>query len=345
MGATLAKSLFVLLALLHLVPVLVYLERKLSAWIQDRRGPNRVGPWGVLQPVADAVKLLFKEEVIPAGADRGLYRWAPALAFVPPMLAFAAIPFGNRIGTESLVVSDIPVGVLFVLTIGSLSVYGIAFGGWASNNKWALLGGVRSSAQMVSYEVALGLALVSVLMVSGNVGMQEIVRRQTGSFSLAGVPLPAWNVFQQPVAFVVFMAAAFAENNRLPFDLPECETELVAGYHTEYSSMRFALFFMGEYVAMITMSGLAVTLFLGGWHLDPFTDPDSGTWAQGAISVLVFGAKTLAVLLVYIWVRWTLPRFRYDQLMGLGWKGLVPLALANVAATALIWGPEAGTMP
>jgi len=307
-------------AIMTLVPMLVLAERRVSALIQNRVGPNRVGPMGLLQPLADVLKLLFKEEITPARSDRVLYTLGPLLAFAPAALAFAVIPVGR-----GLEVAEISFGALFVITATSLGVYGISFGGWASNSKYSLLGALRSSAQIISYEIAMGLALVSVLMTAGTLNLSEIVVRQSHLFE--------WNIFRQPLAFIIFYTAAFAENNRLPFDLPECETELVGGYHTEYSSMKFAMYFLGEYIAMIVMSAFTVSLFLGGWN-PGFALPEGALWT--AVSVGVFSVKLLAVLFFYIWVRWTLPRFRYDQLMQLGWKGLVPLALANIVITGII---------
>lgn len=307
-------------AIMTLVPMLVLAERRVSAFIQNRVGPNRVGPMGLLQPLADVLKLLFKEEITPARSDRVLYALGPLLAFAPAALAFAVIPVGR-----GLEVAEVSFGALFVITATSLGVYGISFGGWASNNKYSLLGALRSSAQIISYEIAMGLALVSVLMTAGTLNLSEIVVGQSNLFE--------WNIFRQPLAFIIFFTAAFAENNRLPFDLPECEAELIGGYHTEYSSMKFAMYFLGEYIAMIVMSAFTVSLFLGGWN-PGFALPEGTLWT--AVSVGVFSVKLLAVLFFYIWVRWTLPRFRYDQLMQLGWKGLVPLALANVVITGII---------
>ncbi len=332
----LIKTVLIYAGLMNVVPVLVYAERKISADIQDRIGPNRVGPWGILQPIADAIKFFFKEDIIPLNVDKVLYVLAPFFAFAPAAVAFAVIPVGNavQIGGQlvRLQVADLNVGVLFIFAVGAMNVYGIAFGGWASNNKFSLLGGLRSSAQMISYEIPLGLALVSVLMTAGSVSLNDIVDKQTAAWW--GV-IPKWNLFYQPLGFVIFLVAAFAETNRLPFDLPECEPELVGGYHTEYSSMKFALFFMGEYVAMVVMSSLLVTLFLGGWHF-PGMDPHSYTWISAALSVGVFAAKVGIVLFFFIWVRWTLPRFRYDQLMKLGWQGLVPLAMLNIIVTGAV---------
>ena len=319
--------------------ILVYLERRICAFTQDRIGPNRVGPLGLLQPIADAIKLLFKEDVTPSGADRFLFTVAPILAFVPGALAFAVIPVGNHIGETPLQVASLNVGILFAAAIISLSAYGIAFGGWASNSKYPLLGAIRSSAQLISYEVAMGLALIAMIMAYGTVRTEDMVLAQTGPLlgTSAGPAawIPAWGIFLQPLAFLLFVISAFAENNRLPFDLPECEAELVGGYHTEYSSMKFALFFQGEYIAMTTMSALIVTLFLGGWHL-PGMDVTDHSLTAGLLSVVVFLVKLFVVIFCYIWVRWTLPRFRYDQLMRLCWKGCIPLALLNIAITGVI---------
>ena len=306
--------------IMTLVPMLVLAERRIAAVIQNRIGPNRVGPLGLLQPLADVIKLLFKEDITPNRADRILFSLAPFLAFAPAAIAFVAIPVG-----KDLQVADLSVGVLYVLAVTSLGVYGISFGGWASNSKYSLLGGIRSSAQIISYEIAMGLAIVSVLMVAGNIRLGSIVEWQAEH---------GWIIFYQPVAFMIFLVAAFAENNRLPFDMAECEAELVGGFHTEYTGMKFGMFFLGEYIAMIVMSALLVTLFLGGWDPVFFELPEGP--AGTAISVLCFVLKLLAVLFLYIWVRWTLPRFRYDQLMRLGWKTLVPLALLNIVLTGII---------
>ena len=313
--------------IMTLVPMLVLAERRISAAIQNRVGPNRVGPMGLLQPLADVIKLLFKEEITPNRADKTLYFLGPFLAFAPAAIAFIAIPVG-----KDLQVADLSVGVLYVLAVTSLGVYGISFGGWASNSKYSLLGGIRSSAQIISYEIAMGLAIVSVLMISGNVHLGSIVEWQAEN---------GWIIFYQPLAFIIFLVAAFAENNRLPFDMAECESELVGGFHTEYTGMKFGMFFLGEYIAMIVMSALLVTLFLGGWDPVFFELPEGA--AGTAISVLCFTVKLLAVLFLYIWVRWTLPRFRYDQLMKLGWKAFVPLALLNIVLTGIVVSLLTGT--
>jgi len=321
------KAIAIYAAVMQIVPGLVYFERRIAAWIQDRAGPNRVGPVGVLQPLADVIKLAFKEDITPSGADRWIYTLAPLLVYAPAILAFTVIPVG--MGLE---VAHFDVGVIFLITVSGFGVYGLAFGGWASNNKYSLIGGLRSSAQMISYEVALGLAIISVLMTAGSVDLQKIiaVQAQPGWWGLL-----EWNLFQQPLAALIFLVASFAETNRLPFDLPECEAELVGGYHTEYSSLKFATFFLGEYVAMLTMSALMVTLFLGGWSLPWVEIPTDPGFVDVALSVLIFSGKLTLLLFFFIWVRWTLPRFRYDQLMHLGWKVLIPLSLANLALTAV----------
>jgi len=305
-------------------------ERRVSAWMQFRIGPNRVGPLGLLQPVADLIKFLFKEEVMPEGAHPVLFRLAPALAAIPAMMTFAVVPFGIGNVTipflgidRPLVVANLPVGALYFLAIGSLGVYGIILGGWASNNKFSLLGSVRSSAQMLSYELSLTLAMAAAILMSGSLQPMEIVRHQAEH---------GWNVIYQPIAFVVFLIAMFAETNRHPFDFAECEPELVGGFHTEYSSMKFALFFVGEYSAMVGMSGMITTLFLGGGHV-PFLAIEHTPWW---LSVLAFAVKTGFFLFLYLWVRWSLPRFRYDQLMDLGWYKLIPVALANLAVTGVL---------
>ena len=318
MGAVRAVAIFG--GIMTLAPMLVMAERRICAAIQNRIGPNRVGPMGLLQPLADVIKLLFKEDIIPDRADRTLFSLAPLLAFAPAAIAFVAIPVGR-----DLQVADLNVGVLYVLAITSLGVYGCSFGGWASNSKYSLLGGIRSSAQIISYEIAMGLAIVSVLMIAGDVHLGSIVEWQAEN---------GWIIFYQPLAFIIFLVAAFAENNRLPFDMAECESELVGGFHTEYTGMKFGMFFLGEYIAMIVMSALLVTLFLGGWDPVFFELPEGA--AGTAISVLCFTVKLLAVLVLYIWVRWTLPRFRYDQLMKLGWKTFVPLALLNIVLTGIV---------
>ncbi len=319
------------------VALITWLERRVCAFMQDRLGPNRVGPFGLLQPAADGLKNILKEETYPATADRWLFVLAPLVSFVPALLTFAVIPFGAPLPTKwgevSMVVADLPVGFLYILAISSLGVYGIVLAGWSSNNKYALLGGLRASAQMISYEIAMGMSTVAVLLLMGNVTLSEIVTRQQGSFF-------QWNVFPLGLAYFIFTVSAFAETNRVPFDLPEAEGELVAGYHSEYSSMKFSMFIIAEYSNMVTASALMATLFFGGWDI-PFTAWDNAApWSvlKTALTGLAFFAKTGFFIFLYIWVRWTLPRFRYDQLMAVGWKVLLPLSLIylTVIATA-VW--------
>ena len=312
---------------LPLVAYSVVAERRISAWIQDRVGPNRVGPWGLLQPAADGLKFILKEDFTPAYV-RKVYFWlAPAVSMVPALLTLAVIPFGTKIGNQPAVIADLNVGIRYTFGIVSLSVYGIVLAGYASNSKYPFLGGIRSSAQMISYEIAMGMSVVPVFMLVGELNLSKVVEYQASG---------AWLIFKQPLAFVIFLIAAFAETNRLPFDMPESESELVGGYHTEYSSMKFALFFLGEYAAMIAVSAMMVVLFLGGWTL-PFAglNETASTLGIGLLQVGIFIGKLLLFMGLFIWVRWMLPRFRYDQLMDLGWKRFVPLALANIVVTAL----------
>ena len=293
-------------------------ERKVSAWIQHRIGPNRVGPWGVLQPIADGVKFIFKEELVPDGAHRLLFRMAPLMTAIPAMLTVAVIPFAGEVSafgiTTNLSITDLDISVLYVLAVGSLGVYGAILGGWASNSKYSLLGGLRASAQMVSYELSLLLCVLCVVVSAGSLDLREIVAAQ-------GTNPLSWYWLQHFPAFVLFVIATFAETNRHPFDFAECEPELVGGFHTEYSSMKFALFFLGEYCAMTVMACLTATLFLGGFHV-PF-------WADAPwfVQLGAMLAKTGFFMFLFLWVRWTLPRFRFDQLMGLGWKVFLPASL------------------
>ncbi len=316
----------VLVIMLGLVAYTVLAERRIAALIQDRRGPNRVGPFGLLQPVADGVKFLFKENVMPAHVNKIYYVLAPTITLIPALLTFAVIPFGSTLGGVPMVIADLNVGVLWIFSIASLGVYGIVLAGWSSNSKYPFLGGIRSSAQMISYELSMGMSVIGVFMLVGSLNMTRVV----------GYQHDCWLVFKQPVGFLIFLVAAFAETNRLPFDLPESEQELVGGYHTEYGSMKFALFFLAEYANMITASALMVTLFFGGWQF-PFIGfaPNHPMW-NGVLHIGIFFAKLLCLMLVFIWVRWMFPRFRYDQLMNLGWKVFFPLGLANILLTALI---------
>ena len=335
--ASIAKILVVFTVVMVGVALLTLAERRICAWMQDRLGPNRVGPEGLLQPAADGLKNLLKEETLPAQADRLLFMLAPAITFIPALVTMAVIPFGAPLATPwgdvPLVVADLPVGFLYILAIASLGVYGVVLAGWASNNKYSLLGGLRSSAQMISYEIALGLSTVAVLLLAGNVTLSAIVERQQQS-------LFTWNVFPLGLAYFIFTVAAFAETNRLPFDLPEAEAELIAGYHTEYSAMKFSMFYIAEYASMVTASALMATLFFGGWDI-PFTHwDDAPPWTiwKTLATVVAFSLKVGCFLFLYIWVRWTLPRFRYDQLMALGWKVMLPLALGYLAVLATaIW--------
>jgi NADH-quinone oxidoreductase subunit H len=335
--ASIVKILVVFTVLMVGVALLTLAERRICAWMQDRLGPNRVGPEGLLQPAADGLKNLLKEETLPAQADRLLFMLAPALSFVPALITLAVVPLGSplptRWGEVPLVVADMPEGFLYILAISSLGVYGIVLAGWSSNNKYSLLGGLRASAQMISYEIALGLSTVAVLLLAGNVTLTAVVARQQQS-------LLTWNVFPLALAYFIFTVAAFAETNRLPFDLPEAEAELIAGYHTEYSAMKFSMFYIAEYASMVTASALMATLFFGGWDI-PFTHWDDAppwTIVKTLATVVVFSLKVMFFLFLYIWVRWTLPRFRYDQLMALGWKVMLPLALGYLAVLATaIW--------
>jgi NADH-quinone oxidoreductase subunit H len=306
----------VFFVILTLAAYLVFAERRILAWVQDRKGPNRVGPFGLLQPLADLIKLLTKEDFLPASADKWLFYLAPAMAAIPAILIFAVIPFGAPLNvaghTVPLVVADLNIGLLFFLALSSIAVYGVAIGGWASNSKYSLLGGIRGLAQLISYELSMGLSLVPIVMLARSFSLTEIVDAQ------AAVPF----IIYQPLAFIIFLISITAECKRIPFDLPEAEGELVAGFHTEYSGMRFGLFFVGEYINIIVLGGLATTLFLGGWH-GPILPP-----------VVWFSLKTLSFAFFFIWMRGTLPRLRYDQLMHLGWKVLTPLALLNILVTA-----------
>src|SRR5438067_7814238 len=319
------------------VALLTLAERRICAWMQDRLGPNRVGPQGLLQPAADGLKNFLKEETLPAQADKALFMLAPAMSFIPALLTFAVIPFAAPLptawGDVDMVVANLPVGFLYILAFGSLGVYGIVLAGWASNNKYSLLGGLRASAQMISYEIAMGMSTVAVLLIAGNVTLVDVIAKQSQS-------LFTWNVFPLSLAYFIFVVAAFAETNRLPFDLPEAEGELIAGYHTEYSAMKFSMFYIAAHSNMVTASALMTTLFFGGWDI-PITQCDNAppwTILKTLATLTMFSAKVMCFLFLYIWVRWTLPRFRYDQLMALGWKVMLPLALAYVTVIATaIW--------
>lgn len=342
-----------LFTLINVTPIMLWLERRAPAFMQDRLGPNRLGPLGLFQAIADVLKFIFKEDVNPAGVDRALFMLAPTIGFVSSLLTYLVIPFGPEVEIGGyrfpLVVIDTDNGMLLFLALASLSVYGLVLAGYSSNNKWSMMGGIRASAQMISYELALVLSVVATLIPSGSLNLSRVVEHQIDHV-LIGF-LPAWNIFTQPLGFLVFLVAAFAETNRMPFDLPEAESELVAGYHTEYGGLRMALFYMAEYQSMAILSALAATLFFGGWAI-PFVDLAAvGAWLAGlpvlsgflspglATALLGFTVlmiKTYTMLFFFIWVRWTFPRFRYDQLMRLGWKILLPIALVNFVVIAAL---------
>ena len=311
------------------VAYLIYMERKVSAYMQGRIGPNRVGWHGLLQPIADGVKLILKEDVIPSGANKGIFLLAPAIAVFTTTIAFAVVPFGpTSPGDPSsfVIAPGLDVGILYVFAVGSLAVYAVILGGWASNNKYSFLGAMRSTAQMISYEIPLGLSIIGVILMARSLNLENIIDGQADK---------TWYVFYQPIAFVLFFTSALAESNRLPFDLPECEQELVGGYHTEYGAMKWAMFFMGEYTHMITVSLLTAILFFGGWDLPWMVSGEAGGFLAGAAKVAVLLAKAFFGIFVMMWIRWTLPRFRFDQLMGLAWKVMIPLALGNLFVTAV----------
>jgi NADH-quinone oxidoreductase subunit H len=343
------KIAIVLMAMLNITPILVWVERRGSALIQDRPGPNRVGPLGLLQAIADALKFILKEDIIPARAHRALYTIAPLFGLIPALTTISVVPWGRAFYIEEFelfgrqwagrwfepIVADVNVGILVIFALASLGVYGIVTAGWSSANKYSMFGAVRASAQMISYELALTLAAVGCLIAAGSLRLVDVVNSQAGYFVLFDtIKLPAWNIFPMFIGFVVFYVAGYAETNRLPFDLPEAEAELVGGYHTEYSSMKFALFFMSEYMAMGTMAALTTTLFLGGWDIPWYNEPP--TFLGFALSALAFLAKVSVLLFIFVWVRWTFPRFKYDQLMRLGWKIFLPLAILNIVLVAVL---------
>ena len=339
---TVIKMVLVFTVIMVGVALLTLMERKVSAWMQNRIGPNRVGPGGLLQPAADGVKNILKEETNPPFANRVLFNLAPAMAFIPALCLSAVIPFAAPLpvdfdfslpllgrfvhhGAMTMAVADLPVGFLFVIAISSLGVYGIALAGWASNSKYSLLGGLRASAQMVSYEVAMGMSLIPVLLLAGNVSFSSIISTQQ-----AGL----WFVLPLFLSFFIFLVSGFAETNRVPFDMPEAESELIAGYHTEYSAMKFSLFFIAEYSNMVTVSAMTATLFFGGWDIPGTWDQNNSGLVVTLATGLIFFLKVFFFLFLFMWIRWTLPRFRFDQLMSLGWKVLLPMALAYIMVVA-----------
>ncbi len=316
------------------VAYLILVERKIAAWAQDRVGPNRCGPFALLQPLADGAKMLLKEDVIPRYVTKPLYILAPMIAIIAAMIGFAVVPFGPvGPGSPSLfdttvefqIAPNVDIGILYVLAIGSLGVYGVILAGWSSNNKYSFLGGLRSSAQIISYEIPLGMSILGMVLISGSLDLNTIINWQDNN---------VWGIVVQPVGFLIFLISAFAETNRLPFDLPESEQELVGGFHTEYSAMKFGMFFLGEYLHVITVSYLTVVLFLGGWDIPFVLDQTQVGWFIALVKVGVMLAKVSLMIVFIMWVRWTLPRFRYDTLMDLAWKSLIPLALVNLLATA-----------
>lgn len=311
---------------------LVFVERKVCAYIQDRIGPNRVGWHGLLQPVADGVKLILKEPFIPEGANKILFVLAPAIAVFATTIGFAVVPFGSTrpgdpTAPQFVIAPGVDVGILYVFAVSSLAVYSVILGGWASNNKYGFLGAMRSSAQLVSYEIPLGLSIVGVVLIARSLNLERIIDAQADK---------VWFVFYQPVTCLLFFTSALAESNRLPFDLPECEQELIGGYHTEYSGFSWCMFFVGEYTHMITVSFLTAILFFGGWDLPFILGTDSVGFLAGLAKLIVLCVKAFSLILFMMWLRWTLPRFRFDQLMNLAWKVFIPLALANLVLTALI---------
>ncbi|MFM7038653.1 MAG: NADH-quinone oxidoreductase subunit NuoH [Planctomycetaceae bacterium] len=327
---TLATIVIVVASIPGVCNYLILLERKLSAWMQDRVGPNRVGPLGLLQPLADGVKLLLKEEVIPDHVDRLLFLMAPGISVFTALLAFAVVPFGP-VDDPSIpsfirfiIAPGIDIGLVFIFAVGSLAVYGIVLGGWASNNKYSALGALRASAQVVSYEIPLGMSVLGIALLSGSLNLENIMHQQISGGILG------WNIWFQPLAALMFFTASLAEANRLPFDLAECEQELVGGWHTEYSALKWALFFLGEYTHMITISFLTSILFFGGWHFPGIAEPDSAYTGAWIVKLAVLGTKAFLFIWVIIMLRWTIPRFRFDQLMELAWRVMIPLSLANL---------------
>lgn len=352
LGITLLLIAIVMAALLTIDGYAVLLERKVAAWVQDRYGPNRVGfdlnqPllrkltggfhfWGLGQPLADGLKFLLKEQVIPSHVNKVLYVIAPSIAVITTLFAFAVVPFGptqtakNASVFPFVIAHDVDVGIVFIFAVTSLTVYAVILGGWSSNNKYSFLGGLRSSAQLVSYEIPMGLSVLGVVLLTGSLNLEKILGRQ------ADGGLLTWNVWYQPLAFLIFMTSAMAESNRMPFDLPECEQELVGGYHTEYSAMKLVLFFIGEYTHVTTTSFLLAILFFGGWHFPYIAEPESAYFGAAAVKVAVLAFKVFCFIFFIMLIRWTIPRFRFDQLMGLAWKVLIPLGILNVVCAMFV---------
>jgi NADH-quinone oxidoreductase subunit H len=331
-GLLIEKSVLVLIIFLISLGIAAYqtyFERKLAAWIQDRVGPDRAGPFGILQPIADGVKMFLKEDFIPKDADKWLFIIGPGIAMFTSLVTSAIIPWGTDLElfgrTITLQVADFDIGILYLFAVLSISVYGIMIGGWASNNKYSLYGAIRASSQMISYELAMGISAITIIMLSGSLSLTDIVNKQHGM---------NWNIFYQPVCFVVFFICSLAETNRAPFDLPECESELIGGYHTEYSSMKLGLYLFSEYTAMFISSAIIAILFLGGYNF-PGMDNFSGN-TLAILSIVVFFSKIFLFIFIFMWIRWTIPRFRFDQLMHLGWKILIPVAMINLLITGIV---------
>jgi NADH-quinone oxidoreductase subunit H len=341
---TLVKILIIVGLFQGAVAYMIMLERKIAAWAQDRVGPNRAGPFGLIQPLADGAKMLLKEDVIPGYVNKPLYILAPAIAIIAATIGFAVVPFGPA-GADAPTVNGTPIhfqiapnvdiGILYVFAIGSLAVYAVILGGYASNNKYSFLGGLRNSAQIISYEIPLGLSVIGMVMLARSLELGDIIAWQDRNGLWF---IPAWGVFVQPLAFIIFVVSSFAETNRLPFDLAEAEQELVGGFHTEYSAMKFGMFFLGEYLHVITVSFLTAILFLGGWDLPfvSFLNAENTSWLVALLKVIIIFTKVFVMVVIIMWVRWTLPRFRYDQLMNLAWKAMIPLALLNLIVTMVL---------
>ncbi|MBC7387303.1 MAG: NADH-quinone oxidoreductase subunit NuoH [Cryobacterium sp.] len=344
------KIAVVVVMLLQVVPIMVWVERRGSALLQNRLGPNRIGPLGLFQSLVDAVKMMTKEDRATGHVNPFYYRLAPLVSLLPAFLTFAAIPFASHITmgdkTVQFQIADLNVGLLYILSVTSLSVYGIIMGSWASNNKYSMLGGLRSTAQMISYELSMGLAIIGIVMIFGSIQMGDIATAQGATLiQLGPIAIPKWGVFLQPLGFIIFLICTYAETNRLPFDLPEGESEIVAGYHLEYYSMMFGMFMMAEYINMTVASAFVTTLYFGGWQLLPgmtFLLTHSGLegmnfeWARVALEAISFVLKVAFFMWLFVWVRWTIPRFRYDQVMHLGWKVLLPLSLLNILITGFL---------
>ncbi|MEI6347990.1 MAG: NADH-quinone oxidoreductase subunit NuoH [Bacteroidota bacterium] len=329
------KTIFLIIILLITLVIAMYStygERKVAAFMQDRRGPNRAGPFGLLQPLADGLKMFMKEDIIPLTANKTLFILGPAIAMSIALLTGAVIPWGGTItigGREfSLQIADLNIGILYVFAMVSIGVYGIMIGGWASNNKYALLGSIRAASQMISYELAMGMSIIALILTTGTLSLHDIVAQQQGAH---------WNVFYQPLGFLIFIICAFAETNRAPFDLPECETELIGGYHTEYSSMKLGFYLFSEYVNMFISSAVIATLYFGGYNMPFIGRLGLSPNVLTLLGMAFLFIKIFGLIFLFMWIRWTLPRFRYDQLMNLGWKGLIPLAMFNIVATGLYY--------